>query len=308
MESGWRDFEWRRKIVEMSGNRAFPRRPLSSLADIQGKTILVHYEHGFGDTLQLYRYLELLHRRGAKLLFHVQKKLQRLLTPRDNFITFVELDDPSLSYDYHAPMMSLPLVFGTTLATIPAKVPYIATDEALADKWRARLGGGGFKIGICWSGSLTHIKGHNGRIFPLTCLEKLARLPGVRLVSLQKGDGEGDLKSVAAGMTVESFDDLDAGGDAFVDSAAIMRCVDLVITNDTSVSHLAGALGVPAWVALQFAADWRWLRDRADSPWYPTLRLFRQKSDRDWSDVFQDMEMSLRRHLSEGSAEVNTLI
>ena len=308
MEGGWRDFEWRRKIVEMSGNRIFPRPPLTSLADIQGKTIFVHYEHGFGDTLQLYRYLELLHQRGAKLLFHVQKKLQRLLTPRSNFITFVELDDPSLSYDYHVPMLSLPLVFGTTLATIPAKVPYIATDEALVDKWRARLGGGDFKIGICWSGSLTHIKGHNGRIFPLTCLEPLAKLLGVRLVSLQKGEGEGDLKSLPAGITVDSFDDLDAGPDAFVDTAAIMRCVDLVITNDTSVSHLASALGVPAWVALQFAADWRWLRDRADSPCYPTLRLFRQKSDRDWSDVFQEIEMRLRRQLSEGGADSSTLI
>jgi tetratricopeptide (TPR) repeat protein len=303
MESGWRDFEWRRKIAEMSGDRVFPRPPLASLADIEGKTILVHYEHGFGDTLQFYRYLELLHQRGAKLLFHVQKKLHRLLAPRDNFITFVELDDPSLSYDYHVPMMSLPLVFGTALATIPAKVPYIATDKGLVDKWRARLGGSGFKIGICWAGSMTHIKGHNGRVFPLTCLEPLAKLPGVRLISLQKGDGEGDLKSSATGMTVESFDDLDAGPDAFMDSAAIMKSMDLVVTNDTSVSHLAGALGVPTWVALQFAADWRWLRDRADSPWYPTLRLFRQKRDGDWSDVFQDMETRLRRHLSDGGAE-----
>jgi len=299
LENGWRDFEWRRKIVEISGDRVFPRPPLNSLAGIQGKTILIHYEHGFGDTLQFYRYLELLHQRGAKILFHVQKKLERLLTPRDNFITFVELDDPSLNYDYHVPMMSLPLVFGTTLATIPANIPYIAPDETLVEKWHARLNGGGFKIGICWSGSLTHIKGHNGRIFPLTSLEKLARLPGVRLVSLQKGDGEGEVKSLPAGMTVECFDDLDAGGNAFVDTAAIMRCVDLVITNDTSVSHLAGALGVPAWVALQFAADWRWLRDRPDSPWYPTLRLFRQKRDRDWRDVFQEMEISLRHRLGQ---------
>jgi tetratricopeptide (TPR) repeat protein len=304
MENGWQDFEWRRKIVEMSGDRVFPRPLLTSLADIQGKTILVHYEHGFGDALQFYRYLELLHQRGAKILFHVQKKLQRLLTPRDNFITFVELDDPSLGYDYHVPMMSLPLAFGTTLATLPAKIPYIAADDALVDKWRARLGGGGFKIGICWSGSLTHIKGHNGRIFPLTNLEPLAKLPGVRLVSLQKGDGEGDLNTLPAGMSVESFNDLDAGGDAFVDTAAIMRCMDLVITNDTSVSHLAGALGARAWVALQFAPDWRWLRDRADSPWYPTLRLFRQKRDDDWSDVFQDMETCLRQHLSDGKPNI----
>jgi tetratricopeptide (TPR) repeat protein len=293
MEDGWREFEWRRKIVEMAGNRTFPKPLLTSLDEVQGKTILVHFEHGFGDTIQFYRYLELLHRAGARILLNAQEKLERLLSLPGFPLTFVNLDDPTLAYDYHVPMMSLPLACRTIVQTIPAKVPYIFPDDDLVRKWRDRLGGDGFKIGICWTGSLTHLKGHQSRIFPVTCFEKVSKLPGVRLISLQKGDGEGDLKSLPPGMTVEGFDDLDAGPDAFVDTAAVMKCLDLVITNDTSISHLAGALGVPTFVALQYVADWRWMFDRADSPWYPTMRLFRQRVDGDWNNVFREIESTL---------------
>ena len=289
MEDGWREFEWRRKMAELSGTRMFGKPLLTSLEGIRGKTILVHFEHGFGDTIQFYRYLALLHRAGARILFNVQTKLKRLLSSPGLPLTFAELDDPSLAYDYHVPMMSLPFVCGTTLETIPASIPYISPEDGLVRKWRARLGGQGFKIGICWSGSLTHLKGHQGRVFPVTCFEPIASLPGVRLISLQKGDGENDLKSLPPGMSMESFDDLDAGSDAFVDTAALMTCMDLVIANDTSVAHLAGALGVPTFVALQYVPDWRWMFDRADSPWYPTMRLFRQTRDGDWGAVFGEI-------------------
>ncbi len=293
MEDGWREFEWRLKIVEMAGNRIFPKPRLTSLDDIRDKTVLVHFEHGFGDTIQFYRYLELLHRAGARILFHAQAKLERLLSSPGFPLTLVNLDDPTLAYDYHVPMMSLPLACGTIVQTIPAKVPYISPEDDLVRTWRDRLGGDGFKIGICWTGSLTHLKGHQGRVFPVTCFEQVSQRPGIRLISLQKGDGEGDLKSLPQGMTIESFDDLDAGPDAFVDTAAVMTCVDLVITNDTAISHLAGALGVPSFVALQYVPDWRWMFDRADSPWYPTMRLFRQGADGDWDSVFREIETAL---------------
>ena len=237
MEDGWREFEWRRNMVELSGSRIFPKPLLTSSDDVQGKTVLVHFEHGFGDTIQFTRYLELLNRAGARILLNVQAKLQRLLSSLP--LTYVNLDDPTLVYDYHVPMMSLPLVCGT----IPANVPYISPEDGLVRKWRDRLGGEGFKIGICWSGSLTHLKGHQGRVFPVTCFEPLSKRPGVRLISLQKGDGEGDLTSLPQGMAIESFDDLDAGPDAFVDTAAVMTCVDLVITNDTSISRSGGGAG-----------------------------------------------------------------
>lgn len=301
LEAGWRDFEWRRKIVEMSGDRVFPKPLLTSVKNIQGKTILVHFEHGFGDTLHFYRYLELLHQAGAKVLFNVQKKLRRLLTPRGGFIQFVELDDPSLQYDYHIPMMSLPWVFKTTAQSIPASVPYVRAEDALTQTWHERLGAHGFKIGICWMGSVTHMKGGDRRSFPVTCFEPLAKLNGVRLISLQKTEEAGELKSLPPGMTVESFENVDAGPDAFIDTAAIMKNLDLVITNDTSLSHLAGALGMPTWVALQQVADWRWLRDRDDSPWYPTLRLFRQKADGDWSGVFAEIKAALEKQLDAAS-------
>jgi len=301
LDAGWREFEWRRKIVEMSGERVFPKPLLTSAEHIQGKTVLVHFEHGFGDTLHFYRYLPLLHQAGATVLFHVQKKLRRLLTLQGGFIQFVGLDDPSLQYDYQIPMMSLPWVFKTTAETIPATVPYVQADEALVQTWRLRLGGQGFKIGICWMGSVSHMKGGDRRCFPVTSFEPLAKLDGVRLISLQKSEEADELKSLPPGMRVESFDDLDAGPDAFVDTAAIMKNLDLVITNDTSLAHLAGALGVPTWVALQQVADWRWLRDRDDSPWYPTLRLFRQKTDGDWGGAFAEIKAALAEQLAAAS-------
>jgi tetratricopeptide (TPR) repeat protein len=292
MESGWRDFEWRRKITEMSGSRVFPRPLLTSVAQARGKTVLVHFEHGFGDTIQYCRYLELLHQAGAKILFNTQEQLKSLVTSLDAPITFVDLDDPSLSYDYHVPTMSLPLVFNTRLETIPAKPAYLSADPARIEKWRARLGGNGFKIGICWMGDMAHIKGHNGRFFPVDYFEPLSRLPNVRLISLQKGEGEKDLGSLPAGMTVEA---LGEEWKTFADTAAIMKTLDMVITTDTVIANLAGALGVPTWVAIQYVPDWKWMFDRADSPWYPTMRLFRQKADGDWQGVFEEIKDALSR-------------
>jgi tetratricopeptide (TPR) repeat protein len=290
MENGWRDFEWRRKIVEMSGNRVFPRPLLTSAADAQGKTILVHFEHGFGDTIQYCRYLEPLHQAGAKILFHTQEQLKSLATSLGVPITFANLDDPSLSYDYHVPLMSLPLVFKTTLETIPAKTAYLSADAALVEKWRGRLSDIGFKVGICWVGDMTHIKGHNGRFFSVDCFEPVSRLPNVRLISLQKGEGEKQLASLPAGMTVEV---LGEEWKTFADTAAIIKCLELVITTDTVIANLAAALGVPTWVAIQYVPDWKWMFDRPDSPWYPTMRLFRQKTDGDWQGVFEDIKDAL---------------
>jgi len=294
MESGWRDYEWRRKIVEMSGNRVFPRPLLTSLADARGKTVLVHFEHGFGDTIQYCRYLEPLHQAGAKILLHTQQQLKSLVKTLDAPIVFAELDDPSLSYDYHVPLMSLPLVFKTTLETIPAKTAYLSADEALVEKWRGRFGTDGLKIGICWMGDMAHIKGHNGRFFSVDCFEPVSRLPNVRLISLQKGEGEKQLAALPSGMKVEA-----PGEDwkTFADTAAIMKCLDLVITTDTVIANLAGALGVPTWVAIQYVPDWKWMFDRSDSPWYLSMRLFRQKTDGDWQGVFNDIKDTLMKTL-----------
>lgn len=291
---GWKNFEWRR-FVKLSPERKFAQPPLTDLADAPGKTILVHCDDGFGDTLHFCRYVPLLQHAGARVLFSPQKKMNRLMSSLGDGVTLAgEMD----AFDYHIPAMSLPMLFQTTLDTIPAQVPYLLADAALVKKWRARIGDDGFKVGICWQGNSVH-QIVDRRCCPVSTFAPLARLAGIRLISLHKGDGEGQLNALPAGMTVERFDDLDAGPDAFADTAAVMQCMDLVITIDTSVAHLAGALGVRSWTLLQYIADWRWLLDRADSPWYPTMRLFRQKIDGDWDGVMKGVETALAGLLKE---------
>ncbi len=297
LERGWMNFEWRRKL-KSSVERKFPLPSLPSLADARGKTILVHSNDGFGDTLQFCRYAGLLRQAGARILFSPQDRLKQLMRSLGDSVQLADENGKSPPVDYHVPVMSLPLLFGTTLETIPSRVPYLFADETLVGKWRDRLGGAGFKIGICWQGNSAH-QVIDRRCVSIACFEPLSRLAAVRLVSLHKGDGEGQLSSLPAGMTVESFADLDAGPYAFVDTAAVMKNMDLVITIDTSVAHLAGSLGVPTWVALQHAADWRWLLDRPDSPWYPSMRLFRQKTQDDWKSVFDDIQTALAGFMRE---------
>jgi hypothetical protein len=198
-------------------------------------------------------------------------------------------------FDFEIPIMSMPFAFRTTIDTVPASVPYLSAEQERVTPWKARIGSDGFRIGICWQGA----KGGEvdiGRSFPVRLFEGIAGIPGVRLISLQKNAGMEQLRDLPAGMKVETFgDDLDPGPDAFVDTAAIMEVLDLVITSDTAVAHLAGALGRPVWVALSHVPDWRWLLDRSDSPWYPKMRLFRQKERGDWQSVFAEMETGLRQ-------------
>src|SRR5262249_15604261 len=155
---------------------------------------------------------------------------------------------------------SLPLALGTDHTSIPNKVPYLQADDARLEKWKSRIGDRGFRIGICWQGSVA--PGMTGRSFPVSLLQGGSRLPDVRLISLHKGTGQSQLSELPAGMTVEDLgEEFDAGPDAFLDTAAVMKCCDLVITCDTAVAHLAGALGIPTWVALKYLPDWRWLLD-----------------------------------------------
>jgi len=291
-DSGWRNYEGRKETFVPPAKGKFPPL-LTSRADAPGKTILVHGEQGLGDTIQFFRYVGMLRDAGARVLFAPQKQLIRLLRSAGDGYELVDLDERSLSFDHHVPLMSLPLLFGTVLENIPAKVPYLFAEDGPVQKWRDRLGGHGFKIGICWKGKSTYPHDAS-RSLALAHFEKLSRLPHVRLISLHKGEGEGELNALPDRMIVERLgDDFDA--DAFVDTAAVMKCLDLVVTSDTSIPHLAGALGVPVWVALSHVPDWRWLLDRADSPWYPTMRLFRQPARGDWTSVFSGIATELAR-------------
>ena len=211
-------------------------------------------------------------------------------------VEIVDIDDQKIDFDYHVPLLSLPLAFKTTLQSLPNRVPYLSADPALVTKWRTRIGARGVRIGVCWQGSRNKID--FGRSFPLRHFEAISKIDHVRLISLHRGEGEDQLADLPEGMAVEMpGDDFDSGPDAFVDTAAVMMSCDLVITSDTAVAHLAGALGVKTWVALKYVPDWRWLLDREDSPWYPATRLFRQTSEGDWAGVFNSMKNELLKEM-----------
>jgi ADP-heptose:LPS heptosyltransferase len=186
--------------------------------------------------------------------------------------------------------LSLPGLLKTTLESVPADVPYLFAAPDLVEQWRQRLGAPeGFKIGIAWRGSPTHANDRT-RSIPLSCFESLAALPGVRLFSLQKWAGAEQLQDAANRFPVT---EVGSRLEDFMDTAAVLANLDLLITCDTAVAHLAGALALPVWVALPLVPDWRWLLDRSDSPWYPTMRLFRQKAPGDWAGVFEQIKTAL---------------
>jgi hypothetical protein len=202
-------------------------------------------------------------------------------------------------FDVQSPLLSLPAILKTSLNTIPREVPYLFADPVLVAKWREPLDAiGGFRIGINWCGRPGHEQSRQ-RDIPIECFATLTQLPNVRLISLQKGARPQQHLGNSPNSTIIDFGDtLDANG-AFTDTAAIMMNLDLVITSDTSIAHLAGALGRPVWVPLPFIPEWRWLLDRTDSPWYPTMRLFRQKSLGDWNSAFTEIESALRAQLGQ---------
>jgi hypothetical protein len=228
-------------------------------------------------------------------------RLHRLLSSLGGVRLIAERQE-SERFDAQIAVSSLPRAFATRLDSVPAAAPYLAPEPERAQKWAARIGDAGFRVGIVWQGN-PNPEVDMARSIPLVAFAPLTGIPGVRMISLQKGSGVEQLAELPAGMRIETLgDDFDAGPDAFVDTAAAMMALDLVVTCDTSVAHLAGALARPTWVALKQDAEWRWLRDRDDSPWYPTLRLFRQTRRGDWSDVFAAMASELEKLVPSGGA------
>jgi tetratricopeptide (TPR) repeat protein len=265
------------------------------------KRVLVLNDHGLGDTIQFFRYLPLMAAAGVDATFVCPPRLHRLLSSQAK-AGFVDCPPEGESFDAQIAISSLPHAFGTRLDTIPAAVPYLAAEPGLREAWLKRIGAEGFKIGVVWQGN-SDPEADRARSMPLTALAPLAGIAGVRLISLQKGFGGEQLSHLASAMRVETLGaDFDASADAFVDTAAAMTCLDLVITCDTSIAHLAGALAVPVWVALKRDAEWRWLTGRADSPWYPTMRLFRQLHHGVWSEVFEAMAGELAKLVERRSA------
>ncbi len=302
-ERGWVEFEWRLKIRPPVGVRI--NRTFWNGDDLRGMTILLHFEQGLGDTLQFIRYAPLVKRRNGQVVVLCPAPLLELIARCEG----VDLAFDGSSYQpnchVHAPLLSLPAIFGTTLETVPARVPYLHVNPMLAERWRGELArataSGGdatgdagvgpcpakpFLIGIAWQGNPEQ-RGDRWRSIPLATFAPLALLPNVKLISLQTMHGLDQLKSPARSFPIVEL----AGrrGRDFSETAAIMTNLDLVITPDTAVAHLAGGLGVPVWVGLSAIGDWRYPHGRNDNPWYPTMRIFRQSTLGNWDGVLKRM-------------------
>jgi Tfp pilus assembly protein PilF len=285
---GWPEFEWRRKG---------PNQPVHNLpqpvwdgGELAGCSILIIAEQGLGDTIQFIRFAPMVAHRGGRVVLICVRALGQLLATCPGVDEVVVEGNPLPRIDCYVQVMSLPAILGTTLHSIPCQVPYLAADPALEARWRDALRGiKELKIGVVWQGDPNHTKDRE-RSFRLAHLEPVARLPGVRLFSLQKKFGLEQIQEVSDRFVVT---DLGAQLEDLAHTASVMRNLDLVISADTCPAHLAGALGVPVWIPLPFICDWRWMTDRDDSPWYPTMRLFRQRRFGDWDAVFTRLACEL---------------
>jgi tetratricopeptide (TPR) repeat protein len=283
-DRGWRGCEARKKKTPPVGVVGFEKPEWLGDTRIAGRTILVHWEQGFGDVIQFSRYIKKLSDAGAKVKFAPQKELQSLMQGLSGGADIVDLDADASDFDVHCSLQSLPLVFNTDITTIPNEV-YLAADRDRIAMWAARLPGKSRpRVGVVWKASPKRRE----RSLELDCLHRLLD-PRIEVISLQKEVTDAE-RAWLNRMGIIRVEDLI--GD-FSDTAALCMLVDLVISVDTSVAHLAGALGVPVWLLLSAVADWRWLRDREDSPWYPSMRLFRQRSRGDWDSVLRPVEREL---------------
>lgn len=293
LAEGFRQWRW-----NVAASHRFPGVPEWRGEALCGATILIHAEQGFGDMIQFARYLPLVAARGGRIVLEAPIELHRLFAGIPGVEQVVAFGDPRPGFAWQCPLLSLPLAFATTLASVPRAAPYLFVDPAAVDAWRRRLAGFGFKVGLVWAGRPEH-KRDRHRSLPLAHLAPLAAIPEVALVALQKGAALGETETAPAGMRLEILSPL--LGD-FADTAAAIMALDLVISVDTSVAHLAGALGRPVWILLPHAPDWRWQQDRCDSPWYPTARLYRQDASRCWAPVIGTVAATLARAAAQRSS------
>jgi len=298
---GWKEYRWRTSPdLEMMTYPHHYELPRWDGSPFTGKRLLVHYEQGLGDTIHFVRYLPMVKSRGGTVILEVRKPLYRLLQGFDGVDELIEASfgrKPATDFDLHVSLMDLPHIFGTTLETIPADTPYIRPDPAKVEYWRDRLSEPCFKVGITWSGSPIYERNHL-RACKLADFAPLSVINDIKLYSLQKGPPANQIEESNGKLSVanlgEQFED-------FADTAAAIENLDLIISTDTSVPHLAGAMAKPVWLLLSCASEWRWLLERNDSPWYPTMRLFRQTESQQWGDVFQNVTNELRMLTSKKS-------
>lgn len=305
-EKGWHGYEWRYNRPSQGSLRSYDE-PRWDGSDLQGKTILVHAEQGLGDTFQFIRYAKLIKEKNGKLIVAVQKPLVTLMKQCKYIDQVISLEDTPPHFDVHSPMLSLPYVLKTRIDTIPTEIPYLYADEQLTQEWKQKLAADkNFKIGICWQGNDNYAT----PLLRATVAQKsvhpkefgpICHVPGVSIYSLQKATGTDQLKEVPENIRIITFDgDFDQSNGRFMDTAAVIKNLDLVITVDTSISHLSSGLGVPTWIMLPNPADWRWMLDRTDSPWYPEVtRLFKQPTPGDWQSMIAEVAVELQKYINE---------
>lgn len=285
---GWEGYEYRWS----AGQRPLPRSParfdLARPESLAGRKILVAKDHGLGDAIQFFRYVVLLARAGAEIAFACPAKMRRLFESMGLALQWRDENDFSGDFDARLAISSLPRACATRIDSIPAPISYLRAEPERIAFWRRRIDGSRPKIGLCWRGNVD-FRVDPRRSIPPASLAPLAELRAAKFVSLQKDARSGELPGVLAARVDFLDGALDSGPDAFVDTAAIMANLDLIVTCDTSIAHLAGALGRPVWLALRHVSEWRWLVGRADSPWYPSMRLFRCAEGDDWTALFRAM-------------------
>lgn len=285
---GFAEYEWRWKLGR-SPPRGFPQ-PRWDGKPFAGKTLLVHWEQGFGDTIQFVRYLPMVKKLGGTVVLECQTDLARLLASADGVDRLVASGGPLADFDLHVPLMSLPWLLETTPATVPAKTPYLVAPST-GGEVVPTLDPGALKIAVAWAGSATN-RDDRRRTCPFAHFLELAGVPGITLYSIQRGKAADDLRAGLGGPLVF---DLGRACKDFADNAARLAQMDLVISVDTAIAHLAGALGKPVWTLLSATCDWRW-RDKGErTPWYPTMRLFRQKTLGDWDGLFARVRVELAK-------------
>ena len=287
---GWRKYEYRWKRKNAAAHQPdFPRPLWRGEKELHGKTIFLPAEQGLGDTIQFVRYAPLVAALGAKVLLGVHRPLTALMASVPGVSQVIADGETVPDFDLYCPLLSLPLAFETELATIPSSVPYLRPQEERIAKWRDRLPTSGrLRIGICWAGNSGYENDCN-RSIPLERFAALLSAAGLDFVSVQKDVSEADaaiLREHGVIQLGQEFAD-------FTDTADVVAMLDLIISVDTSVAHLAGAMGKAVALLVPFSPDWRWLLDRTDSPWYPTMRLFRQTAIGDWAGPLERLRQEL---------------
>ncbi len=288
---GWEEYEWRWNASDFKFMKFNYSQPQWNGEKFEGLKILLHAEQGLGDTIHFMRYINLVLEKNLEVIFRCPKELLILAKYSFPEIQIITFEEPLPDFDFHCPLMSLPYVFETTIDNIPSKIPYIKTEKSLIESWNQKIGKDpNFKIGLAWSGNPKY-KRDRHRSCSLKIFSTIAQIEGISLYSLQKGHGTEQLKELRDELKIIDFD---SEIKDFSDTAAIIENLDLTISVDTAVAHLTGAMGKPVWTMLPFVPDWRWMLNREDSPWYPTMRLFRQHTPGDWVTVLSNIKKELR--------------